>query len=171
MSTNDPHPEEHADGIVEDREQAPPVYFTVLFYGLIIWAVAFMAFYLLSGWSSDAEFQEKMAAHKGESQTQQQATDSTPPATTPATPEPASAATVATEMNGQALFAKHCSGCHGAEGKGAFGPDLSGDYQYGKTEMAVQESITSGRPGNMPTFGQKLSPEEIKVLTGFILNL
>jgi cytochrome c oxidase cbb3-type subunit 3 len=169
MSTTDPHNEEHADGIVEDREQAPPVYFTVLFYGLIIWAVAFMSFYLLSGWSSDAEFQEKMAAHKGEPPTQQQAATPTTPVQT--APAPAPAATAATEMSGQALFAKHCAGCHGAEGKGAFGPDLSADYQYGKTEIAAQESISSGRPGNMPAFGQKLSPEEIKALTDFILNL
>jgi len=176
MSTTDPHHEEHADGIVEDREQAPPVYFTVLFYGLIIWAVAFMAFYLLSGWSSDAEFQEKMAAHKGEPPVQQQDATPTPAAPTPAaqTPPasaPAPAATAETEMSGQALFAKHCAGCHGAEGKGAFGPDLSADYQYGKTAIAAQESISSGRPGNMPAFGQKLSPEEIKALTDFILNL
>lgn len=164
MSTTDPHHEEHADGIVEDREQAPPVYFTVLFYGLIIWAVAFMSFYLLSGWSSDAEFQEKMAAHKGEPPVQQQTV-----APTPAVPAPA--VTAAAEMSGQELFAKHCAGCHGAEGKGAFGPDLSGDYQYGKTELAAQKSISSGRPGNMPAFGQKLSPEEIVALTDFILNL
>ena len=168
MSTTDPHHEEHADGIVEDREQAPPVYFTVLFYGLIIWAVAFMAFYLLSGWSSDAEFQEKMAAHKGEPPAQQQAATPTP--ADPA-PVPAPAATAATEMSAQELFAKHCAGCHGAEGKGAFGPDLSGEYQYGKTERAAQESISSGRPGNMPAFDTKLSPEEIKALTDFILNL
>lgn len=64
MSTTDAHHEEHADGIIEDREKAPPIYFTILFYGLIIWGVAFMAFYLLSGWSSDAELQEKMEAHK-----------------------------------------------------------------------------------------------------------
>jgi cytochrome c oxidase cbb3-type subunit 3 len=172
MSTTDPHHEEHADGIVEDREQAPPVYFTVLFYGLIIWAVAFMSFYLLSGWSSDAEFQEKMAAHKGEPPTQQQ--EATPTAPAPAeqtTTSTSEAVPPAGAIDGQALFAKHCSGCHGANGKGAFGPDLSGDYQYGKTEIAAQESISSGRPGNMPAFGQKLSPEEIKALTGFILNL
>lgn len=167
MSTTDPHREEHADGIVEDREQAPPIYFTILFYGLIIWSVAFMSFYLLSGWSSNAEFQEKMATHKGEPPVQQQAIAPTPaaPTSAPSVAPPTGA------INGQALFAKHCAGCHGAEGKGAFGPDLSGEYQYGKTEMAAQESISSGRPGNMPAFGQKLSPEEIKALAGFILNL
>jgi cytochrome c oxidase cbb3-type subunit 3 len=74
-------------------------------------------------------------------------------------------------MSGQKLFAKYCAGCHGAEGKGAFGPDLSADYQYGKTETAAQESITSGRPGNMPAFDKKLSPEEIKSVTDFILSL
>jgi len=166
MSTTDPHHEEHADGIVEDREKAPPVYFTVLFYGLIIWGVAFMAFYLLSGWSSDAEFQEKMAAHKGESPAQQQEV-----APAPAAPTPATAAVPAVAADGKTLFKKHCAGCHGAEGKGAFGPDLSADYKYGKTNMAAQESITSGRPGNMPGFEQKLSKDEIETLTEFILSL
>ena len=46
MSTTETHQEEHADGIVEDREKAPPVYFNILFYGLIIWGVIFMSFYI-----------------------------------------------------------------------------------------------------------------------------
>lgn len=172
MSTIEPQHEEHADGIVEDREQTPPVYFTVLFYGLIIWGVAFMAFYLLSGWSSDAEFQEKMAAHKGEPQAEQQAvTPAAPAAPAPSSPAAAPAVTSETAMNGPALFAKHCAGCHGPEGKGAFGPDLSGEYTYGKTAMAVQESITNGRPKNMPAFEKKLTTEEISALAEFIINL
>jgi cytochrome c oxidase cbb3-type subunit 3 len=163
MSTTDPHNEEHADGIVEDREKAPPVYFNVLFYGLIIWAVAFMSFYLLSGWSSDAEFKEKMAIHKGEQPVQQEA----------AAPAPAAVQAPAevVAVDGQTLFKKHCAGCHGANGKGAFGPDLSGEYTYGKTTTAVQESIAFGRPKNMPGFEKKLSQEEIDALTEFILSL
>jgi cytochrome c oxidase cbb3-type subunit III len=166
MSTTDPHHEEHADGIVEDREKAPPVYFNILFYGLIIWGVAFMSFYLLSGWSSDAEFQEKMAAHKGEAPAQQQAAAT--PETTPAPPAAEAPAAVA---GGQELYARHCASCHGADGKGGFGPDLSGEYKYGKSSVAVEESITFGRPGNMPAFEGKLSGEEIKALTDYILSL
>jgi cytochrome c oxidase cbb3-type subunit 3 len=165
MSTTDPHNEEHADGIVEDREKAPPVYFNVLFYGLIIWAVAFMSFYLLSGWSSDAEFKEKMATHKGEQPVQQEAAAPTP------APAAVQAPAEVVAVDGQTLFKKHCAGCHGANGKGAFGPDLSGEYTYGKTTMAVQESIAFGRPKNMPGFEQKLSQEEIDALTEFILSL
>ncbi len=164
MSTTDPHNEEHADGIVEDREKAPPVYFTVLFYGLIIWGVAFMAFYLLSGWSSDAELKEKMAIHKGEPMAEEKA------AVAPAPAQPA-APVAAAAVDAHSLFKKNCAGCHGATGKGAFGPDLSAEYKYGKSTMAVQESIAFGRPKNMPGFEQKLSQQEIEALTEFILNL
>ncbi len=67
MSHIDQHTDEHADGIVEDRNQSPPVYFNILFYGLIIWGVLFMAYYLLSGWSSQQEFEQKMEIHQQQS--------------------------------------------------------------------------------------------------------
>ncbi len=52
------------DGIREDRQRRPPLVFTLLFYGLILWGVLFAAYFLLSGWSSEAEFAAKMAAHQ-----------------------------------------------------------------------------------------------------------
>jgi cytochrome c oxidase cbb3-type subunit 3 len=52
------------DGIRENNENSPPPYFNILFYGLIIWGLLFMGYYLMSGWSSQSEFQEKMDAHQ-----------------------------------------------------------------------------------------------------------
>ena len=52
------------DGIKENRENKPPAYFNILFYGLILWGLIFMGYYLFSGWSSHGEFQEKMSAHQ-----------------------------------------------------------------------------------------------------------
>ena len=76
------HEHHDFDGITENREQRPPVYFTVLFYGLVVWGVAFSAFYLLSGWSSDAEFQAGMQAHQARYQGETAATPA--PAAKPA---------------------------------------------------------------------------------------
>jgi cytochrome c oxidase cbb3-type subunit 3 len=158
MSTTDPHHEEHADGIVEDRKQAPPAYFNILFYGLIAWGVVFIAYFLLSGWSSHDEFAEKMAAHTG-----------TPVATQAATAAPTEAEPA---TNGAALFAANCAGCHGAKGEGGFGPDLTADtFKYGRTADAVRESITDGRPKNMPGFNGRLTQGEIATLTAFVINL
>jgi len=65
MTTQEKTPtQEPFDGIKEREGTKPPVYFNILFYGLIIWGVLFMGYYLFSGWSSHAEFQEKMAAHQ-----------------------------------------------------------------------------------------------------------
>ncbi|TLM68879.1 MAG: c-type cytochrome [Deltaproteobacteria bacterium] len=169
------------DGITENREQRPPVYFTVLFYGLIVWGVAFCAFYLLSGWSSQAEFQLKMKAHESAGQTA-----SAPPAAKPAEPAPArpaapavapvaaATATVA-QPDAGALFEAKCTGCHGPGGKGAFGPDLTAaadKFEYGKTRQALYMSIEEGRGnGKMPAFKGQLRREEIYAIADYILTL
>ena len=151
------------DGITEDRERRPPVYFTVLFYGLIVWGVAFSAFYLLSGWSSSSEFQARMQAHE----TKSQAAAATPVATA------APAAAPAGKPDAKSLFADKCAMCHGADARGGFGPNLTADkYEYGKTGEAVTASIAQGRGnGKMPAFANQLKPEEIKVLVEYLLAL
>lgn len=154
------------DGIIEDREQRPPVYFNVLFYGLIIWGVAFMAFYLLSGWSSDAEFEQKMAAY--EEQHKQQ---SAAPAPEPAKEEQPAVATAA-QPDGAALYGQRCAMCHGADAKGGMGPDLTAaEYIYGKTPDAIRESIAAGRDNGMPAFGNQLSDAELQALVDYLTTL
>lgn len=158
MSSNDPHHDEHADGIIEDREQRPPVYFYILFFGLIIWGVIFMAYYLFSGWSSDAEFQQKMTMHKAQ-------VDQAAPAAAPTTAAPAL-------IDAATLFADNCAMCHGSNGEGGIGPALNeADYVYGKDVAAIKASITSGRPNGMPNFGNQLSAAEVAALVEYLLKL
>lgn len=177
MTNSDHH---DFDGITENREQRPPVYFTVLFYGLIVWGVAFCAFYLLSGWSSDAEFQVKMKAHEtGGQSTAIQPAARTEPAVKPAEPAPpqapavAAAPAAAAKPDAKALFAEKCAMCHGADAKGGFGPDLTaGKYEYGKTREAIAMSIAQGRGnGKMPPFDGQLKREEIHALADYLLTL
>ncbi len=153
--------EKHADGIIENRERKPPVYFSILFFGLILWGIIFMAYYLFSGWSSDAEFQAKMEVH------QQQVAAATPSA--------AAALAHPDKFNleaGEKIFASSCAMCHGAEGKGGIGPDLTEEeFRYGRSEAAVRESISKGRPNGMPAFGSQLSGGDLANLVGFVLSL
>lgn len=173
MSMLQDHEHKHAvhnfDGIIENRVTAPPAYFTVLFYGLILWGVIFCAYYLLSGWSSDAEFQQKMAAHQ--QQVAQQGGGK------PLGGAPAAAAKPQQSQEDQAaagkkLFAEHCAACHGQEAKGGIGPDLTAaKFKFGRTQQDITASITHGRPGGMPAFGNQLSGEQIADLAAFVLAL
>lgn len=155
--SSDNHHGEHADGILEAGKKAPG-YFYLLYFGLIIWGVIFMAYYLFSGWSSSQEFEEKMAAHTG-TYTQ---------AAAPAAAQPATSGAI----DAAALFADNCAGCHGADGKGGFGSDLSrSSYDFGKDAASVKTSIANGRGGKMPAFGDTLSSDEVDALVDFSLKL
>ena len=160
------HEHKHAvhnfDGIVENRVQSPPPYFTVLFYGLILWGVLFSAWFLLSGWSSEEEFRQDMAAHREQA------------ASRKADPSPAKvpAAMAKENVSGEELFAAHCAVCHGAAGEGGIGPDLTvSDYAYGSSSAEIRASIAEGRPGGMPGFGNQLSDAEIEALAEFVGSL
>jgi len=69
-----------------------------------------------------------------------------------------------------ALFKKNCAMCHKADGKGyeaMHSPDFtSKEWQASKTDEELIASVTNGKKdkGTMPPFGEKLKPEEIKML-------
>lgn len=159
----DNHKHDHAvrdfDGVIEIRSNPVPRYFAILFYGLVIWGVLFIAYFLLSGWSSETHFAQKMNAHLERTAAQ-----------------PAAAAPVADDETRRAeatrLYAQHCAACHGAGGEGGIGPALNeADYIYGRDLAAVIDSIAQGRPNGMPAYGTQFSPAQIEALAEFLIAL
>jgi mono/diheme cytochrome c family protein len=67
---------------------------------------------------------------------------------------------------GSALFAEHCSVCHGAQAGGGVGPRLLGNPRAGQ-EANVRSAITFGR-GIMPGFGPLLTTDQIEVLVRWL---
>jgi cytochrome c oxidase cbb3-type subunit III len=156
-------PEHNFDGIVENRVNSPPLYFSVLFYGLIIWGAIFIGYFLLSGWSSESEFEEKMAAHQERIAAARSGEET---AVVAAKPQEEILA------EGKNLFAGSCAMCHGAEGEGGIGSSLAAAaYKYGTSEEAIRASIAEGRPGGMPGFGLQFSPEQVDSLVQFVISL
>lgn len=73
---------------------------------------------------------------------------------------------------GKAEFATRCVACHGPEGRGWIGPDLTSTvFRYGKSDADITATISEGRPGGMPSFKRELSPKQIKGLVQYIRSL
>jgi cytochrome c oxidase cbb3-type subunit III len=74
---------------------------------------------------------------------------------------------------GRKLFVSYnCIDCHGAEGSGAMGPSLAdGRWHFGGTPSAVYESIHQGRPDGMPSWGGRISEEQIWALVAYVRSL
>jgi putative heme-binding domain-containing protein len=55
---------------------------------------------------------------------------------------------------GGRIYRSHCVECHGRDGKGGRGPDITrGDLRYGNSDAALADTISTGIPGtSMPLF-------------------
>src|SRR5579863_2005396 len=63
---------------------------------------------------------------------------------------------------GKELFTKNCMVCHGANAKGTkTAPKLAGTKA---SDARITKMVTNGKPGQMPAFGGKLKPADIKAL-------
>lgn len=71
---------------------------------------------------------------------------------------------------GKEVFAKTCTPCHGANGGGVIGPNLTdAAWLHGKGPERVRVAIRDGYPDKgMPTWRTMLSPEQIEALVAFV---
>lgn len=64
---------------------------------------------------------------------------------------------------GEAIFADNCAVCHGADGTGGSGPDVTGESD----EAEIREIVTDGS-GEMTAFGDLLSEQEIADVAAYV---
>lgn len=80
----------------------------------------------------------------------------------------------AAAQQGKEKFAV-CAACHGPEGKGMFAtgaPNLTDKiWLHGFGEKQIINMVTNGKTNVMPAQGRLLTPEQIHVLAGYVLNL
>jgi len=78
-------------------------------------------------------------------------------------------------LRGKAIYAANCVACHGPDGKGdrKFGaPNLTDKiWLYGGDKATIVETITNGRAGAMPAWGQRLDPATVKMLAAYVHSL
>ena len=81
--------------------------------------------------------------------------------------EEASETTEATPMTGQELYEANCARCHGSDGVATRGPDLVDINLNVPEQQDSIDQITNGGNG-MPSFGARLSEDEIQSMVDYI---
>jgi len=76
---------------------------------------------------------------------------------------------------GRQTFVETCAACHGEDAKGnpeVGAPNLTDNYWvYGGDLQSIITSIHGGRQGHMPTWQDRLTPAEIKILALYVHQL
>lgn len=74
---------------------------------------------------------------------------------------------------GQVVFEENCVSCHGDDGRGGLevgAPDLGDDqWIYGADREQIYQTIYAGRLGVMPAWAGRLTDEQIRMLTLYVL--
>lgn len=83
---------------------------------------------------------------------------------------------VATEEGkklGKKTFKRHCAACHGQNGEGVIGPNLTDAYWiHGKGDLkGVYQTISGGVPEKgMPAWKQSLNDDQLMAVTSYVLK-
>ena len=82
-------------------------------------------------------------------------------------------ATSAQEVSGKELFIASCSRCHGDNGDGGKGPNLTTAKKQAKWKDSDAELVKKITKGGiiMPAFGKKLSAEQITAIASYVRTL
>ena len=141
-----------------------PLWWTLLFIGVIVFAVIYVFLYPGLGtqyagflnWSSEKQFLEEKAK-----QTQRFENMFSHYADLPI--DTIAKDDVAMETAAR-LFYANCAQCHGSDARGRPGYSnlIDGDWLYGGSADDILKSVTHGRNGMMQAFEKQLSKEEIR---------
>jgi len=150
------------DGIKE-LDNRPPPWLMIIFYGTIIWSVFYVFNYhiLKTGPLQADEYKAEMA--EADSLYKTEAFD-------------AKNITLITNneklSQGFVLFSKVCAPCHGQNGEGVVGPNLTDKHWlHGNTPEDVFKTIKDGVPNtSMVAYGNMYSDKDILLLTSYILK-
>ncbi|MGZ9568929.1 cytochrome-c oxidase, cbb3-type subunit III [Alcaligenes nematophilus] len=76
---------------------------------------------------------------------------------------------------GKRVYDSACFACHGVDAKGNTllgAPDLTDDYWlYGSSEATIVQTVLQGRTNQMPAQKATLTPEQIRLLAGWVWGL
>lgn len=157
------------DGIKEYDNPLPP-WWVALFIITIIWSVAYIFYYHIAG-IGKTQFEEYSAEMSKSSENTEQL----------AGKMAAMWANIKFEQlkdpkdisAGMEIFHKNCISCHGDNGQGGIGPNLTDDYYlHGKGIENTMKTIMNGVPDKgMISWKPLLKPEEIQKVASFVLSI
>lgn len=160
------------DGDLQDLNNPLPRWWLGLFYATMVFAVGYLILWPglgnyagLLNWTSRGEYEAEVKAAEARFQPIYAGFMQQDIATVAADPD---ARTI-----GRNLFLTYCSQCHGSDAAGARGfPNLTdNDWLYGGDPESIKATITEGRSGVMPPWGDALGDDGVRQVANYVLSL
>lgn len=157
---------DHAYDGIQEYDNPMPRWWVYIFWATIIFAVLYMFDFTgrIRGPGRIKEYEQQLA----------DAAKRWPP---PAKVDAAILAAVehdpSTIAAGKAVFTTNCTPCHGPDGGGVIGPNLTDEYWlHGGSLIEIYTTINEGvLVKGMPNWGKMLKPEQVKAVAVYVKSL
>ncbi len=157
------------DGIREYDNPLPP-WWVYLFVITIVWAVLYFFYYDITGMgnSSAKEYENEIASFNKQK------------SATPALAEMVLTNDDLTKKNneqililGKQVFLKNCVSCHGQNGEGGIGPNLTDDYWIhgGRFQDVITTIFNGVLEKSMPAWKNLLSKDELIAVANYVYSI
>ncbi len=155
------------DGIVE-LDNPIPLWFNVLFYGTVVFGFIYLFVYHVFGWgmNQDQEYLHEVAqAEKAKQEYLAQSAS--------LVDESSVEFNEALAPAGKAIFIANCAACHGNNGEGTIGPNLTDrHWLHGGEIKDIFKTVKYGVPEKgMVPWEQTLTPAQIAEVSSYIVTL
>lgn len=161
---------EHAYDGIREYDNPLPGWWRLGFWATVVFAAGYLVWFHVAGWGTtpDERYRADLAAYQSQ-RAAREAEDSSS-----VTEELlATAAKGAVVEQGAQVFSTRCASCHGPDGRGVIGPNLTDLYQlHGSTRLDLFTTVKNGVPGTaMPAWGEQLQPGDVFAAATFVSTL
>jgi cytochrome c oxidase cbb3-type subunit 3 len=159
------------DGI-EELDNPIPAWWFYMFVITIVWAIGYLILYPgmgnfpgVLGWTQIGQYDREVAAADERFRDMRDRYMALSVEEIAADPK--------VRKMGMRMFGNNCAQCHGADAKGSYGfPNLTDkDWLYGGSPDEIKASITNGRQGTMPAWGDIIGDQGVTDVTAYVLSV
>jgi cytochrome c oxidase cbb3-type subunit 3 len=162
---------DHAYDGIREYDNPLPGWWSSIFIGSIIFAGFYALYFHVTGWGATPEdrYRSQLAGYDGKRDLRERAELANVSEDSLIQQVGDSKATA----RGKAVFAERCVSCHGPEGAGVIGPNLTDEYQrHGSSRLDLYKTVRGGVPGSaMTAWGDQLPPGDILAVAAFVVTL
>ncbi|MCQ6959222.1 cbb3-type cytochrome c oxidase N-terminal domain-containing protein [Mucilaginibacter aquariorum] len=161
---------EHDYDGIQELDNPTPAWFMWLFYGSIVFGLCYLLIYHVFGVGQLQYDEYKMEVAQAEIAKKaylSKAANRVDETTVKLSSDPG------TLGSGKAIFSQSCAACHGANGEGSVGPNLTDEYWlHGSKIGDLFKTVKYGVAAKgMPTWEKQLSPKQIADVANYIKSL